>query len=235
MCRLRIRGTVRLPTLARIFACTFPCMSLPDWVPPQPTRGVVGQITHHLDHLAEMLYAIDEYDALDYHHHRRIAFVDSFLIDFRALYYFLLDRRTAGDAHRYDFVDIRAWQRPKTEATRRMDKLVRFISKHRAHLSMSRFVPEYHDLEDLIGVSQITAEFLGQVLLDYLDILDDFIDKLPEGTESGKGFWQGAAYSARYKTEIALGVRESDYPDHFKPLKSVQTQRELVMTEAGQL
>jgi hypothetical protein len=235
MCRLRIRGTVRLPTLARIFACTFPCMSLPDWVPPQPTKWVVGQITHHWDHLAEMLYAIDEYDELDYHHHRRIAFVDSFLIDFRALYYFLLDRRTAGDAHRYDFVDIRAWQRPKTEATRRMDKLVRFISKHRAHLSMSRFVPEYHDLEDLIGVSQITAEFLGQVLLDYLDILDDFIDKLPESTESGKGFWQGAAYSARYKTEIALGVRESDYPDHFKPLKSVQTQRELVMTEAGQL
>jgi hypothetical protein len=219
------QGAVRLPALARITACTFPCMSLPDWVPPQPTRGVVGQITHHLDHLAEMLYAIDEYDELNYHHHRRIAFVDSFLLDFRALYYFLLGQRTAGDAHRYDFVDIRAWQRPKTEATKRMDKLVRFISKHRAHLSMSRFVPEYQDLESLIGVPQITAEFLGQVLLDYLDILDDFIDKLPEGTESGKGFWQGAAYSARYKTETALGVRKSDYPDHFKPLKSALAQK----------
>ncbi len=207
-------------------------MSLPDWVPPQPTRGIVGQITHHLDHLAEMLYAIDEYDELNYHHHRRIAFVDSFLLDFRALYYFLLGPRTAGDAHRYDFVDIRAWQRPKTEATKRMDKLVLFISKHRAHLSMSRFVPEYQDLEDLIGVSQITAEFLGRVLLDYLDILDDFIDKLPEGTESGKGFWQGAAYSARHKTEVALGVRESDYPEHFKPLNSVQAQRASVRTEA---
>jgi hypothetical protein len=88
-------------------------------------------------------------------------------------------------------------------------------------------VPEYQDLESLIGVPQITAEFLGQVLLDYLNILDDFIDKLPEGTESGKGFWQGAAYSARYKTETALGVRESDYPDHFKPLKSVQAQRDV--------
>jgi hypothetical protein len=203
-------------------------MSLPDWVPPQPTRGIVGQITHHLDHLAEMLYAIDEYDELNYHHHRRIAFVDSFLLDFRALYYFLLGPRTAGDAHRYDFVDIRAWQRPKTEATKRMDKLVLFISKHRAHLSMNRFVPEYQNLEDLIGVSQITAEFLGQVLLDYLDILDDFIAKLPEGAESGKGFWEGAAYNARYKTEIALGVQEYDYPDHFKPLKSVQAQRQSV-------
>jgi voltage-gated potassium channel len=40
----------------------------------------------------------------------------------------------------------------------------------------------------------------------YLDILDDFIAKLPEGAESGKGFWEGAAYNARYKTEIALGV-----------------------------
>jgi hypothetical protein len=81
-------------------------------------------------------------------------------------------------------------------------------------------------------VSQITAKFLGQVLLDYLDILDDFIDKLPEGTESGKGFWQGAANNARYKTEIALGVREPDYPDHFKPLKSVQARRERVMSKA---
>jgi hypothetical protein len=67
-----------------------------------------------------------------------------------------------------------------------------------------------------------------QALLDYLDILDDFIDKLPEGTESGKGFWQGAAYSARYKTETALGVRESDDPGHFKPLKSVQAQRDVL-------
>ena len=93
----------------------------------------------------------------------------------------------------------------KTEATKRMDKLVLFVSKHRAHLSMSRFVPEYQDLEDLIGVSHITAEFLGQVLLDYLDILDHFIDKLPTDPGSGRGFWQGAAYSARYKTETALG------------------------------
>ena len=133
-----------------------------------------------------MLHAIDEYDELNYHHHRRIAFVDSFLLDFRALYYFLLGRREESDAHRYDFVDIKAWQRPKTEATKRMDKLVLFISKHRAHLSMSRFVPEYQDLEDLIGVSQITAEFLGQVLLDYLDILDDFIDKRPRAQRAAR-------------------------------------------------
>jgi hypothetical protein len=199
---------------------------MPDWVPPQPARVIIGQITYHLDHMAEMLQAIDEYDELNEHDHRRIAFVDSFLLDFRALYYFLLGPRTAGDAHRYDFVDIQTWQRPRTEATKRMDKLVLFISKHRAHLSMSRFVPEYQDLRDLIGVSRITAEFLGQVLLDYLDILDDFIDKLPEGTERGKGFWQGAAYNARYKTETALGLRESDDPDHFRPLRSVQARTE---------
>jgi len=31
--------------------------------------------------MAEMLHAIDEYDELNYHHHRRIVFVDSFLLD----------------------------------------------------------------------------------------------------------------------------------------------------------
>jgi hypothetical protein len=89
--------------------------------------------------MAEMLYAIDDFDELGSHHHRRIAFVDSFLLDFRAVHYFLLGSRERGDAHRYDLVDIKTWQRPKTDATKRMNKLVLFISKHRAHLSMSRF------------------------------------------------------------------------------------------------
>jgi hypothetical protein len=107
-----------------------------------------------------------------------------------------------------------------------MDKLVLFIGKHRAHLSMSRFDPPYPDLGELISVPDITAEFLGSVLLDYLDVLDSFIAALPDTRESGKGAWHGAAYSARYKTEIALGVRESDYPDHYKPLKSVQRRKD---------
>jgi hypothetical protein len=202
---------------------------LEDRPPPQPTRAIIGQITHHLDHMAEMLYAIDDKEANN--HLRRTAFVDSFLLDFRALYYFLLDKRRDNDAHRYDFVDIKTWQRPKTDATKRMHKLVLFISKYRAHLSMSRFVPEYQELEDLLGVRRISAEFLGGVLLDFLEILDDFIDKLPEGKESGKAAWIGAAYNARYKTEVALGVRESDYPDSLQPLKSVQ-KLDLALTRA---
>jgi hypothetical protein len=202
-----------------------------DWdslMPPNPTRGIIGQITHHLDHMAEMLHAIDEYDELNYHHHhhRRIAFVGSFLLDFRALYYFLLGPGSATDAHRFDFVDIRTWQRPRTDATKRMDKLVLFISKYRAHLSKSRFDPPYQSLEDWIDVSNITAEYLGRVLLDYLDVLDEFIDNLSDTKVVGKGFWQGAAFSARYKTEVALGVRQSDYPDALKPLKSVQARQE---------
>jgi len=112
-------------------------------------------------------------------------------------------------------VDIKTWQRPKTEATKRMDKLVLFVSKHRAHLSMSRFVPEYQDLEDLIGVQSLTAEYLGRMLLDFLDVLGEFIAHLPDTKECGKGFWQGAAYSSRYKTEVTLGIRESDHPDYF--------------------
>lgn len=173
--------------------------------------------------MAEMLYAIDELGRHQYL--RRNAFVDSFLLHFRALCYFLLGQRDGDNAHRYDFVDIKTWQRPKTQATKRMDKLVLFISKYRAHLSMSRFVPEYQELEDLLGVRRISAEFLGGVLLDFLEILDDFIDKLREGKENGKDAWIGAAYNARYKTEVALGVRESDYPDNLKPLKSVQAKR----------
>lgn len=198
--------------------------ALEDQLPPQPTRAIIGQITHHLSHMSEMLYAIDE-AGMDQPHWRS-AFVDSFLLDFRALYYFLLGQRDGDDAHRYDFVDVRTWQRPKTEATKRMDKLVLFISKYRAHLSMSRFVPEYQQLDDLIGVRRISAEFLGGVLLDFLEILDGFISKLPEGKEGGKDTWIGAAFSARYKTEVALGVRESDFPDALKPLKSVQAEKE---------
>jgi hypothetical protein len=147
--------------------------ALENRLPPQPTRSIIGQITHQLAHMAEMRYAIDELGRDQYL--RRNAFVDSFLLHFRALYYFLLGTRDGDDADRYDFVDIKSWQRPKTQATKRMDKLVLFISKYRAHLSMSRFVPEYQELEDTLGVRRISAEFLGGVLLDFLEILDDFI------------------------------------------------------------
>jgi hypothetical protein len=85
-------------------------------------------------------------------------------------------------------------------------------------------VPTDQDLQDLAGIPDFSAEFLGRVLLDLLDILDDFISKLPDDKEIGQRAWIGAAHGPRYKTEVALGLRESDYPD-LKPLKSV---RELV-------
>lgn len=112
-----------------------------DIFPPQPTRSIIGQITSSLGHLANMLHYIDEY--YDDNHDLRVACTDSFLLDFRMLYYFLLESRQGTDAHRFDFLDIKAWQRPKTDATKRMAKLADFISKYRAHLSRSRFVPEY--------------------------------------------------------------------------------------------
>lgn len=56
-----------------------------------------------------MLYAIDE---AGYEYHRRTAFVDSFLIDFRALYYFLWGGKST-EVRCYDFVDIKKWQPPK--------------------------------------------------------------------------------------------------------------------------
>lgn len=195
--------------------------------PPQPTRSIIGQVTHSLDHLANMLHYIDEY--YNNNHDLRIACTDSFLLDFRMLYYFLLEnRRNDADAHRFDFLEVKEWQRPKTDATKRMAKLADFISKHRAHLSMSRFTPEYQALEEVLGVKRLTAEYLGRVLLDYLDVLDDFINNLPDTRESGKRAWLGAAGNARYKTEVALGLRKSDYPESFKPLKGLAARREEV-------
>jgi hypothetical protein len=60
---------------------------LEDLLPPAPQRAIIGHYRHHLSHMAEMVYAVDEARHDD---HRRIAFVDSFLLDFRALYDFPL-------------------------------------------------------------------------------------------------------------------------------------------------
>jgi hypothetical protein len=83
---------------------------LEDRLPPDPTRAIIGQITHHLSHMAEMLYAIDE---ARYEYDRRTAFVDSFLLDFRALYYFLLGPGTSKEAHRLYFVDKKRGRGPR--------------------------------------------------------------------------------------------------------------------------
>jgi hypothetical protein len=188
-----------------------------DWpeVAPEPARSIIGQITYHLDHMAEMLYAVDEIED----HHRRMACIDSFLIDFRCLYYFLIENRKVDDAHRFDFLGPSEWQPTrKTAAARRMAALVNFISKYRAHLSKSRFDPPRQALEDHIGVSRVDGKYLARVLLDYLDILDQFIEKLPDDRNSGKKFWRGAAENARYKTEVALGIREPAAPGPYATL-----------------
>jgi len=198
-------------------------------LPPEPLRSIIGHITHSLNHLADMLVYIDEYqqDHLT-RHSLRIACMDSFLLHFRVLYNFLLGprggRRVSGkDAHRLDFLDTSTWPRPKTVATKRMEVLADFVSKYRAHLSMGRFVPIYQSLEDILGVRRLTAEFLARTLLDYLEVLDDFIGRLPDTRESGKRAWQGAAYNARYKTEVRLGIRPSDFPDNdsLRPFKNL--------------
>ena len=106
-----------------------------------------------------------------------------------------------------------------------MDKLVDYTSKYRAHLSMRRFVPEFQDLESLIGEPSLSAEYLARMLLAFIDVLDDFIEKLPDTRESGKQAWQGAASTTRYKVEVALGLRQSDHPELFRPLRSVQARQ----------
>jgi hypothetical protein len=65
-----------------------------------------------------------------------------------------------------------------------MAMLADFTNKHGAHLSMSRF--EDTDLQRLLGVRRVTAKYLAERLLDYLDVLDSFIGNLPDTKESGK-------------------------------------------------
>lgn len=136
------------------------------------------------------------------------------------MYYFLLDdNRDARDAHRFDFLDIKQWQpNKKSVGAKKAAALADFISTHRAHISMGRFNPPY------LVVPKLTAKYLGGIVLDYLDILDDFIAHLPDTRESGKKAWAAAAYGPRYRTEVGLGLRKSDYPDTTKPFKSVVTQ-----------
>jgi hypothetical protein len=191
-------------------------------LPPEPARSIIGHITYSLAHLADMVSYVDEYTGDVQHHHLRIACTDSYLLYFRMLYLFLLEDRSSGrkDAHRSDFLDRRTWQPDKKSVgARRMAMLADFTSKHRAHLSMSRF--EDTDLQHLLGVRRMTAEYLARILLDYLDVLDSFIARLPDTKESGKRAWIGAAYGPRYKIEVGLGLRQSDYPDKIMPFKSV--------------
>lgn len=197
-----------------------------DALSPESKRAVIGQITHYLDHLATMLYSIDEYESEHTNHHLRVACTDSFLFDFRLLYYFLLDGGTS-DANRYDFLDKRAWQRPKGPKLKQMERLRDFVGKHRAHLSYERITVDRPTLEDILGARKLSAEYLGGVLLDYLDVLDDFIGALPETPESSKRAFMGAAYNARYKTEIALARRAPDPRMDVGPLRSVAARNSL--------
>ena len=206
---------------------TTPLDPLDDMFPPEPFMSIIGHITHSLSHVADMLVYIDEYQQGPTTSLRN-ACMDSFLLHFRMLYNFLLGPRggrhgIGGDAHSHDFLETSTWPRPKTVATKRMKVLADFMSKYRAHLSRGRFVPIYQSLEDILGVRRLTAEFLARTLLDYLDVLDDFIGHLPDTRESGKRAWQGAAYSARYKTEVRLGIRPSDFPDNdsLRPFKNL--------------
>lgn len=166
-------------------------------------RSIIGQMSHHLDHMANMLQYIDEYEYAN--HDLCIACTDSFLLDFRALYGFLLGQRGGRDAHRYAFLTMKEWQRPKTAATKRLDSLAKFVSKHRAHLSESRFIQPRQSLQEVLGVPSLAPEYLAQALLDYLDVLDQFIGRLPDSI--GKAAWQSAVFNARYKTEVQLGIR----------------------------
>jgi hypothetical protein len=123
-----------------------------------------------------------------------------------------------NDVHRLDFVDIKSWQRPKTDTTKVMAKLVLFISKYRAHLSRVRIAPTYRDPENFLDVPELGSEFLSHVFLDFLDILDNFIDKLPDDEESGKRAWISATSTARHKVEVSPSARVSDFIDSLTSL-----------------
>jgi hypothetical protein len=168
--------------------------------------SAVGQFTAVLDQAVGLLpYIAAEEDGGS--HVQWVAYTNSLTTDLRALYGFLLGPRNERDAHRTDFVQ--KWTPSKSDARRRLDKFIDFIHVHRAHFSRKRFTDPSPDIEDWVPPEylekrRIKAKGYAQALTDYLDVVDEFVQQLPQDSLEQQAF-RGAASSARNKVNRFLG------------------------------
>jgi hypothetical protein len=177
-------------------------------------RLMIGHLTQLLDQCASMLPFIAKYESecLDL---VRVACMDSFMIDFRALYGFMLAPLDSKrrDAHRIDYIPD--WKPSWTDACRRLKEMTEFVHKHRAHLSWKRFEnwrngkdqkDRKYGIEcwtpaDYLDAGRLTATSYARILSDYLDVLDEFIKHLPSQSDEQQLFF-GAVFNARHKVNI---------------------------------
>jgi hypothetical protein len=169
--------------------------------------STIGQFTAVLTQAADLLPYIAE-EENGGNHAKWVAYCNSLTTDLRALYGFMLGPRNERDAHRTDFVQ--KWTPSKSDARRRLDKFIDFIHVHRAHFSRKRFADLYPAIEDWVPAEylergRITAKGYAQALTDYLDVVDEFIQRLPPDSLEQRAF-RGASSAARYKINEFLGT-----------------------------
>jgi hypothetical protein len=170
--------------------------------------SAIGQFTATLNHIANLLPYIAQYENDLGHHALRVACTDSFLSDFRAHYSFMLGPRDPRDAHRTDF--LQRWKPTRSAGVRRLEQFIRFIHIQRAHFSWERFRDTPHDIEDWVPREylekrRLSSRKLAKALSDYLDVVDEFVANLPKDSLEQRAF-RTAAFNARYKVNKFLGL-----------------------------
>jgi hypothetical protein len=172
-----------------------------------PKRTAIGHITYSLDQCASLVPLFAEYEAE--HPHLAGAIFTSFMTEFRVLYSFLLGQLDSKrrDAHQTDFLP--KWSPSKSLARQRLKELYDFINVHVAHLSWGRFrtvrnIEEWIPAQYLDG-SRLAAASYARILSDYLDVLDEFIKRLPSKSDEQQLFF-GAAFNARHKVNTFMGL-----------------------------
>lgn len=172
-----------------------------------PKRAAIDHITYSLDQCASLVPLLAEYEA-EYPHLAGAVFT-SFMTEFRVLYSFLLGQLDSKrrDVHQTDFLSN--WSPSKSLARQRLKVLYDFVNVHVVHLSWGRFrairnIEDWLPAEYLDGPRLVAASY-ARILSDYLDVLDEFIKRLPSKSDEQQLFF-GAAFNARHKVNTFMGL-----------------------------
>jgi hypothetical protein len=173
-------------------------------------RLAIGHFSYLLDQCASLLPYIAQYEAEQLYLIWDACGV-KFTTDFRALCGFLIAERQRRDAHGEDFLP--GWKPTETSACEHLKEVTNFIHKHRAHLSWQRFENQNDGKFGIerwvpagyLDAGRLTAASYARILTDYLDVLDEFINRLPSKSD-GQQLFFGAAFNARHKVNAFMGL-----------------------------